>query len=151
MASVGVLRMLRWLKSPLAGRRRLGPLETHLLVALRRRGDATVRELLAEGDMNVAYTTVMTTLDRLYKKGLLDRSLDGPGRAFRYRSRQGEEDFFRAIVGTDLQRLLTLAAEPTSPLSFLVDTVTAHDPALLDELKRAVNRKRRELRRRQKA
>ncbi len=141
--------MVRWLKSSLAGRRRVGPLEAHLLGIVRRRGDATVRELLAEGGMNVAYTTVMTTLDRLYKKGFLDRTLDGRGRAFRYHSKQDDADFFRAMIGADLQQLLTLAAESTSPLSFLVDTVTQHDPALLDELQRAVNRKRRELRRRE--
>jgi hypothetical protein len=33
----------------------------------------TVRELLADGKIRLAYTTVMTTLDRLFKKGLLNR------------------------------------------------------------------------------
>jgi len=38
----------------------------------------------------------------------------------------------------------------TAPLSFLVDAVTEHDAALLPELERAVERKRRELREREK-
>src|SRR5271169_4338455 len=56
---------------------RLGPLEQRLLEALWSRGSATVRELMDDGDAardhKIAYTTVMTTLDRLYKKKLLSR------------------------------------------------------------------------------
>ena len=60
---------------------RLGPLEQELLSALWMRGSATVREMLDAGGINLAYTTVMTTLDRLYKKQLLNRAAEG--RAFR--------------------------------------------------------------------
>ena len=56
---------------------RLGPLEFELLQSLWARGSATVRELLADGSIALAYTTVMTTLDRLYKKQLLDRVSEG--------------------------------------------------------------------------
>jgi len=56
--------------------KRLGPLESDLLRALWQRGDATVRELIDDTHSDAAYTTVMTTLDRLYKKGLLDRSAE---------------------------------------------------------------------------
>jgi predicted transcriptional regulator len=144
--------MVRWFKRALSTEHRLGPLEAHLLSALRRRGDATVRELMAENELDVAYTTVMTTLDRLYKKGLVERASDGGrARAFRYRPKQTEQDFFRAIMGADLKRLLASGLNPSAPLSFLVDTVTEHDAALLNELARAVNRKRRELRGREEA
>jgi len=102
-----------------------------------------VRELLATGGVDVAYTTVMTTLDRLYKKGLLDRAADG--RAFRYRLKKNAQDLYRTIVGDDLNRLLASSADPSLPVSFLVDAVLEHDPNLLVELRRAVNRKRREL------
>ena len=64
----------------------LGPLEKRLLEALWERGNATVRDLL-NGDggcQDLAYTTVMTTLDRLFKKGLLARRK--VGRAFVYRA-----------------------------------------------------------------
>src|SRR5436190_16402858 len=53
---------------------RLGPLEMHLLRAIWRRRDTTVRELIESGEFDYAYTTLMTTLDRLYKKGLLERT-----------------------------------------------------------------------------
>ena len=75
-----ILNLLRW--SPNI---QLGPLEQQLLSALWMRGSSTVREILAAGDIKLAYTTVMTTLDRLYKKQLLNRAADG--RAFRYSPR----------------------------------------------------------------
>jgi len=136
--------MLRWWKTPLASASKLGPLETELLRALWKRGNATVRELLAEGHARAAYTTVMTTLDRLHKKGLLDRAPDG--RAYRYSPRHTEAEYNRLLLAGAIQRLLGSSA----PLSFLVDAVTEHDAALLPELERAVERKRRELREREK-
>jgi predicted transcriptional regulator len=139
--------MLRWLKSTLVGEKILGPLETELLRALWRRGDGTVRELLEIAEVRSAYTTVMTTLDRLYKKGVLDRSLDG--RAFRYRPRQTEEEYNRGAVASQLQKLLASTGDAAAPISFLVDTVTEHDSALLVELQRAVGRKRRQLRKKE--
>jgi predicted transcriptional regulator len=128
----------------------LGPLETYLLTLLCQRKDATVRELLESGKIEAAYTTVMTTLDRLFKKGFLDRASDSPGQAFRYCLKQDERVFYRAILGANLNCLLQSTANPSLPLSYLVDAVTEHDSALLDELRRVVNRKRQELRRRGK-
>jgi predicted transcriptional regulator len=43
----------------------LGPLDQRLLSALWRRGSATVRELIEYDDIPRAYSTVMTTLNRL--------------------------------------------------------------------------------------
>jgi predicted transcriptional regulator len=141
--------MLRWVKSSLlVGTQPLGPLESRLMRALWQRRDATVRELLVDAQIQAAYTTVMTTLDRLYKKGLLDRSLDG--RAYRYSPRHTEAEYNRLLLASAIQRLLGGSAPSSAPLSFLVDAVTEHDAALLDDLERALERKRRELREREK-
>jgi|tagenome__1003787_1003787.scaffolds.fasta_scaffold20725411_2 predicted transcriptional regulator len=137
-----------WMKDSAAKQPQLGPLENYLLSVLCHREDATVRELLEAGEVQAAYTTIMTTLDRLFKKGLLDRTPDAQGRAFRYRLKHSQQDFYQRVFGRDLDRLLQSASDPSLPVSFLVDTVTAHNAALLDELGRAVNRKRKELRRR---
>lgn len=139
--------MLRWLTTSLVRGKLLGPLETELLRALWRRGDGTVRELLDDLGAPCAYTTVMTTLDRLYKKGVLERAQDG--RAFRYRPRQTEEEFNRGTVASQVQELLASSGDAAAPISFLVDTVTEHDAALLVELQRAVERKRRQLKNRE--
>lgn len=121
----------------------LGPLEEQLLQTLWSRENATVRELLDEGDLKLAYTTVMTTLDRLYKKGLLDREAEG--RAFRYSPRQTQEELQRAAASHAIRQLLSSDEAAAMPLSYLVEAVSEHDAQLLDELQELVERKRREL------
>ena len=80
------------------------PLEQQLLQELWTHGSATVRELLADGKIHQAYTTVMTTVDRLYKKGLLDRVDEG--RAFRYTPRQTPEELQRVTALESIRQLL---------------------------------------------
>jgi len=137
---------LQRLKSSLIGRQ-LGPLEQELLRVLWTRGDATVRELIEASAVEGAYTTIMTTLDRLYKKGLLERSPEG--RAFRYRPRQSETELNQDLLAAGLRELLASAVEHEAPISFLVDTISEHDAALLDRLQEAVARKRRDLRKKE--
>ena len=61
----------------------LGPLEQRVLELLwRSSGPRTVREVQEGLGGALAYTTVMTTLDRLFKKGLLERRREG--QAFSY-------------------------------------------------------------------
>lgn len=122
----------------------LGPLEQQLMHALWLRGNGTVRELIEEGEISLAYTTVMTTLDRLYKKKLLDRVAEG--RAFRYAPRFSEEQLNQAAAGEAIRQLLGETSS-AMPLSYLVEAVSEHDAELLDELQKIVERKRRELRR----
>jgi predicted transcriptional regulator len=121
----------------------LGPFEQQLLRELWGRGDATVRELLADGKIHQAYTTVMTTLDRLYKKGLLDRVAEG--RAFRYTPRLTPEELQRGAALDGIRQLLGSGDTSSLPLSYLVEALSAHDAQLLDELQLLIERKRREL------
>jgi predicted transcriptional regulator len=121
----------------------LGPLEQQVLEALWARGTATVRELLEDQKITQAYTTVMTTLDRLYKKRLLDRVAEG--RAFRYSPRQTPEELRRVAVAEGLRQLLASCDASSLPLSYLVEALSTHDAQLLDELMVLVERKRREL------
>jgi predicted transcriptional regulator len=121
----------------------IGPLERQLLQALWSRGSATVRELLEDEKITQAYTTVMTTLDRLYKKQLLDRVAEG--RAFRYSPRQTPEELQRVAAVEGIRQLLGTGEASSLPLSYLVEALSAHDAQLLDELQRLVERKRREL------
>lgn len=111
--------------------------------ALWSRGNATVRELLDDEDITQAYTTVMTTLDRLYKKNLLDRVAEG--RAFRYTPRQSPDEMSRVAVMDGIRQLLGSADSSALPLSYLVEAVSEHDSQLLDQLQALVERKRREL------
>jgi predicted transcriptional regulator len=139
MRMIRILNLLR--RSPST---QLGPLEQQLLSNLWMRGSATVREVLDSGDIKLAYTTVMTTLDRLYKKELLNRAPEG--RAFRYSPRYTQEELEKAAVGETIRRLLGSGAAASLPLSYLVEAVSEHDVSLLDDLQRLLDEKRRELR-----
>jgi predicted transcriptional regulator len=113
--------------------------------ALWRRGEANVRDVHEEFGDDVAYTTVMTTLDRLYKKGLLIRWK--VGRAFRYAPTATREESQRSLAAELIERLLAEhQQEPLPLLSNLVDAVGDADRRLLDDLERLVQEKRDRLR-----
>lgn len=114
-----------------------------MLDGLWAKGSATVREMV-EGQCNdLAYTTVMTTLDRLFKKGLLSRVEEG--RAFRYAPRVSREDLHREAAGHAFRQLLDASPASALPLSFLVEILGERDGQLLDDLRKLVERKRREM------
>jgi predicted transcriptional regulator len=126
---------------------RLGPLERRVLKEVWSRKSLTVRELLEDGKVQLAYTTVMTTLDRLFKKGLLHRTRAEDGRAFRYSATCAPEEVSRLVAVTGMRRWIE-SIEPSSlPLSYFVEAISDHD-ALLDELRVLVERKRSELKKR---
>jgi predicted transcriptional regulator len=88
----------------------------------------------------------MTTLDRLFKKNLLSRRRDG--RAFLYSAVIGREEFERGIKEDVVDGLLGHGSGEVEPvLACIVDTITARDRELLDELERLVQEKKRELKR----
>ena len=126
----------------------LGPLEQRLLEALWIRGNATVRELLEDasdtGYKDLAYTTVMTTLARLFKKKLLTRQ--GEGRAFRYTPRFTREELHREATAEAFRQFLESSPPSAVPLSHLVEILTERDPRLLDDLAHLLENKRRQLR-----
>lgn len=124
----------------------LGPLEERLLEALWERGSATVRDLVngASACHDLAYTTVMTTLDRLFKKNLLSRREEG--RAFRYTPLFSREELHREVAGEAFRQLLDASPASSLPLSYLVEVLTERDAQLLDDLSEVVEAKRRQLR-----
>ncbi|HUF24548.1 MAG TPA: BlaI/MecI/CopY family transcriptional regulator [Vicinamibacterales bacterium] len=119
---------------------RLGPLEARVLDALWTRGrPCSVRDL-QHAFPGVAYTTLMTTLDRLHRKGVLVR--EKLGRAFVYAPRESRERFLAARAGGGLAPLLADREGAGALLSFFVDAVERQDEALLDELERLIQQKR---------
>jgi len=120
----------------------LGRLEREVMEIVWRSGGVNVRDVRGQIPRAVAYTTVMTTLDRLFKKGLLHRERDG--RAFVYRAALTRQDMEEAIATGLLRGLLEVDAGRSRPLlSNLVDTIGDRDSALLDELEELVREKRR--------
>ncbi len=133
--------------SPAVQQFSLGRLEFELMQILWAHGECNVRDVVQNLDRPLAYTTVMTTLDRLYKKGLLDRRM--PDRAFVYSARLCRQDWERARAENVLADFLTGPhASRELLLSSFLDAVGEHDFALLDELEKKIRRKRREIFRR---
>jgi predicted transcriptional regulator len=120
----------------------LGPLEKKVLQAVWTRGTATVREVREDGTIWQTYPTIMTTMDRLFKKGLLDRVPDG--RAFRYSARHTPEELERLAALNGMRQLLE-SEYVSLHLSYLVEAVSAQDKKLLDELQSLVERQRAQL------
>src|ERR1022692_107037 len=116
---------------------RFGPLEWKVLEALwQAPGEASVRDLQPQLP-DIAYTTLMTTLDRLYRKGVLARSKQG--RAFLYSPRLTRPQFESARVASALRVALNGDDAALVPLmSFFVEAVSDRDHDLLDELEALV-------------
>ena len=126
---------------------RLGPLERKILEEVWSRESLTVRELLAGGRIRLAYTTVMTTLDRLFKKGLLDRTEEGRG--FRYSAHCAPADIPRLVAVTGMRRWIESTGPSPLPLSYFVEAISAYDARLLDELRILLEQRRLELKKRE--
>jgi predicted transcriptional regulator len=118
-----------------------GPLESRVLDAVWQRGRASVADVHAAFGRSLAYTTLMTTLDRLYKKGALRRSKEG--RAYVYSGAGSREQVERTFAAGFFDRLLGGDPRRVEPLiSSFVDAVGEKDRLLLDELERLVREKR---------
>lgn len=116
-------------------------LEYAVLAELWQQGTASVRELhdrlgVRQG---LVYTTTAKVVDRLRQKGLIQRQRKG--NAFVYRARVAREEVERARARNAVNRLL--GATPRAAVAALVEAVDDVDPALLDELERAVLARRR--------
>ncbi len=118
----------------------LGPLEQKMLRLLWRFPHATVREVIRACRSNLAYTTVLTTLNRLYRKGVLTRTVDG--RSFRYSPKYTFEQIQQRVVVEVVEELLATAEAPALWLSFLVQAIDQHDPHLLEELSKSIEQRR---------
>jgi predicted transcriptional regulator len=122
----------------------LGELEQSVMADLRQNGERNVTGVLGALGGVHAYTTVMTTLDRLYKKGLLERRKQG--RAFYYSVKYSQAEVERTVAEDVLSRLLDSSLGRVEPvLACIVDSVSERDRELLDELERLVKAKRKEL------
>lgn len=93
-----------------------------------------VSDAMAGGEAR-AYTTIMTTLDRLYRKGLLARDKDGL--AWRYRPMLGRAEFEKAVADELAGRIL--AAHGEAALAAFVDAAANTDETYLDRLRELID------------
>lgn len=127
----------------------LGHLELRVMDLLWARGESNVHDVVRLLDRPLAYTTVMTTLDRLFKKQMLVRRKCE--RAFLYAPRWTRDEWDRKRAGDFVASFLAShEASGDLLISSLVDAVEQHDTALLDQLEKKIRSKRREVDRREK-
>lgn len=114
--------------------RHLGSLEAQIMRVLWERPRLSVREvvdLLADGRER-AYTTVMTVMNRLFEKGLLER--EGAGRAYIYRPAVTEREFLDSLSKRMVQSVLEEFGD--AALIHFVGEVREGDPKGLEKLRK---------------
>ncbi|HEX9004004.1 MAG TPA: BlaI/MecI/CopY family transcriptional regulator [Blastocatellia bacterium] len=118
----------------------LGELETAVMELLWRESELTVCQVeeRLQQRRQIAHTTVLTTLDRMHRKGYLTR--EKQGKAFVYAPRYTREEFERGLTQEVLGALLGQFTQPA--LSTFVDLIAA-DESRLDELEALIREKRR--------
>src|SRR5690242_13392982 len=110
--------------------RQFGELEAVIMDRLWERGKpALVRELVDDlrKDRPIAYTTVMTVMENLYRKGWLRRHRDG--RAWRYEP-TGSRSGYTASLMSDA---LDTSTDRRTALAHFVLQMSPHDAALLEQ------------------
>jgi predicted transcriptional regulator len=119
----------------------LGELEAAVMDVAWTHPSVTAREVCDRmtGAHERAYTTIMTTLDRLHRKGLLLREKDGL--AWRYQPAQSKTDFERRLADHLAARIL--AQHGDAALGAFVDAAANVDDSLLDKLRRLIDQRRR--------
>lgn len=121
----------------------LGELECAVLENVWSLKEATVHDVLGRIDRPLAYTTIMTTLDRLYRKGLLVRLKHG--RAFVYAPACSKQEVQREIAR---ELVNEISADPLHSknylLSFLIESVDPEDAEVLAKLEAVIRQKRRQ-------
>jgi predicted transcriptional regulator len=118
-----------------------GHLEREVMDVVWRDGLVSVRDVQGRLSRSIAYTTVMTTLDRLFKKGFVERTREG--RAFKYSAAHTREEVEAFVASGLVTGFLQRGSEAARPLlSNLVDVMAERDEGLLDELETLIRRKR---------
>src|SRR5579871_6230778 len=108
------------------GQMPLGRLENAVMEVLWHTGEANVRDVALRLPRPLAYTTVMTTCDRLYKKGLLERRKQD--RAFFYSPRLSRREWEQKRAGDVVAELLANPEQRSELLiSCFVDAVSERD------------------------
>jgi predicted transcriptional regulator len=99
-------------------------------------GPVTVRDLFDElsGERSIAYTTVMSTMDNLHRKGWLEREKEG--KAYRYQATASREEYSARLmqealaVGGDAETVLNhFVAQIGDPESEVLRSVVRRLPA----------------------
>jgi predicted transcriptional regulator len=120
----------------------LGKLEAQVMEAVWNADGAVcvddVREALSAAGKEAAYTTIMTTLSRLFNKGLLAR--EQQGKAYYYAARVTRRELTSGVTKQVIDSLLTTFAEPA--MAYFVEALGADHPDKLAALADMIEQKK---------
>jgi len=120
----------------------LGTLEAQVMEAVWDAGGPVsveeVRAALEAHGKESAYTTIMTTMSRLYDKGLLARQMHG--RAYHYTAAMSRSELGSNVTRRVIDALMTSFAEPA--MAYFVEALGDEDPDRLDTLAELINRRK---------
>ena len=123
--------------------RSLGHREREVMAIVCTQPRASVQQVLERLSSTLAYTTVMTTMDRLFRKGFLQR--EKKDRAYVYSAAYTAREMEGQRAEGMIRRFFCDSGEPADILlSCLVDAVHQYDTALLDQLERKIRAAREE-------
>lgn len=112
----------------------LGPLGAAVMRIVWHEGEASVRTVVdrlnADPARHHAYTTVMTVMGRLHERGLLSRTRQGRGYA--YRAASPEDELVTSLSGRAVDQVL--ARYGTAALRHFAERLGEIDPDLRGEL-----------------
>ena len=121
----------------------LGDLQADILGVVQRLGKASAREVMSEiqDKHHIAYTTVGTVLDRLYRKGMLGRTkmIGRGGSKYVYYS-TSSDDIQTNLVQRALSQLVSAFGPSIVPTIY--DSLERISKEETDELKRKINKAR---------
>jgi predicted transcriptional regulator len=120
----------------------LGPLETEIMEILWKSSPVSVRDVYERlrQERPIAYTTVMTVLNRLCEKELLER--EQSGRAYIYSPVMNRDEYCSDTLHRVMKRLLNGFGDPV--LSHFVDAVEDQDADQLDKLIKIIEEKKKQ-------
>ncbi|MGE6720956.1 BlaI/MecI/CopY family transcriptional regulator [Peribacillus frigoritolerans] len=114
----------------------LGPLELEVMKIIWSKKEATVQEVLVELNKqnNYAYTTIMTIMNRLDKKGILTRNKVGKG--YLYKARYNQDELVQQTSSEKVEQILGNYGDIA--IAQFVDAV-GHNPDQLNKLKQLIH------------
>ncbi len=123
----------------------LGRLEQEILEVLWARGEATGKAVFSEikGMREIALTTVLTVLERLWKKGFVKKAKGDS--VYVFSPAYSKEEFAREVSGTVLRGIFEISR--SGACASFVDTLADTDPVELDRLSILIENKKKELER----
>jgi len=121
----------------------LGDLEKGIMAILWARGEATGREILDEikSSRDIAFTTVLTVIERLVKKGLVEKTRGES--VYIYRPRYTKDEFTKQVSQEVLKGVMEISRG--SAIASFVDLLADTDPEELERLSRLIETKRQEM------